>query len=193
MAGFDNEVMFALGERLQQSTPQAIQLMKQTATDVSNINFTGNPNGAVSANPGSFCHDPVSGNVYIKVSGTGSTVWAPISTGTSSITWNVVTSATNPNSLLTNNGYIPKGGTVVVFVLPASAAVGDMFRIAGYGNLWTLTQNASQTIFMGNQTTTAGVGGSLTATQIKDTVELVCVTDNTEFHVLSSMGNITVT
>lgn len=193
MAGFDNEVLYAVGERLQSSNAQAIILMQQLSSDVSRINHVGDPEGVVAANPSSLSHDPVSGNVYIKVSGTGTTLWSRIPTGPSSLTWNVVTSATNPNSLLAANGYIPKGAGVVVFILPAAAAVGDTFRIAGYGNLWSLTQNAGQSIFMGNQTTTVGVGGSLTATQVKDTAEIVCVTANTEFHVLSSMGNITVT
>jgi hypothetical protein len=192
MAGFDNEVLYAIGERLQSSSAQAIGLMQQLSSDVARINHVGDPEGVVAANPSSLSHDPVSGNVYIKVSGTGTTLWEKIPTGPSSLTWNIVTSATNPNSLVTSNGYIPKGAGVVVFILPAAAAVGDTFRIAGYGNLWTLTQNAGQLIFMGNQTTTAGVGGSLEATQIKDTAEIVCVTANTEFHILSSMGNITV-
>ncbi len=103
--------------------------------------------------------------------------------------WNVVTSATNPNILVAGNGYIAKGAGAVIFVLPAAANVGDDFIILGYGNLWTLTQNAGQSVFFGNQTTTVGVGGSITATQVKDTITLVCVTSNTEFHVLESMGN----
>lgn len=75
MAGFDNEVMFSLGERLLPSTSQAISLMQQTATDVATINYTGDPNGNVAANPSSVCHDPVSGNVYYKQTGTGNTGW----------------------------------------------------------------------------------------------------------------------
>ncbi len=75
MAGFDNEVMFSIGERLQSSSTQAIGLMQQTATDVSIINHVGNPNGVVPANPSSLSHDPVSGNIWRKVSGTGTTVW----------------------------------------------------------------------------------------------------------------------
>jgi hypothetical protein len=106
--------------------------------------------------------------------------------------WNVVISATNPNGLVAENGYIAKGAGVVHFLLPAAANVGDTFQIAGYGNLWVLNQNALQSIFLGNHTTSVGVGGSLTATHIKDTVELVCVTANSEFQVLDSIGNITV-
>jgi len=81
MAGFDNEVMFALGERLQASTAQAITLMQQTATDVSNVNFSGNPNGTVAANPSSLSHDPTSGNLWLKATGTGNTGWVLITSG----------------------------------------------------------------------------------------------------------------
>lgn len=88
MAGFDNEVMFAPGVRLEPTSAQSITLMQDgTTTNVSRINYTGNPNGLVSANPGSLSHDPVSGFIYVKVSGTGTTVWQRIipSAGTSVI------------------------------------------------------------------------------------------------------------
>lgn len=81
MSGFDNEVVVSLGERLESSTPQAIMLMQKTATDVSKINYSGNPEGNVSANPASLCHDPTSGNVYYKASGTGNTGWQLLGTG----------------------------------------------------------------------------------------------------------------
>ena len=48
------------------------------STNVSNVNYTGNPEGVISANPSSFCHDPVAGVVYLKLSGTGNTGWTPI-------------------------------------------------------------------------------------------------------------------
>ena len=80
MAGFDNEVVYSIGERLQPSTTQAIILMQKTASDVSNINHTGNPEGVVSANPSSLSHDPVTGNFYLKQTGTGNTGWSQILT-----------------------------------------------------------------------------------------------------------------
>ena len=104
-------------------------------------------------------------------------------------TWHVVTSATNPNILVKENGYIAKGAGSVTFVLPAAAAIGDSFNIVGYGNLWSLTQNAGQTVTLGAKTTTAGVGGSVTATMVTDSIELVCVTANTEFFVVDAVGN----
>jgi len=121
--------------------------------------------------------------------GPGSVV---ITSTTGGFAWNVITSLTNPNSLVKQNGYIPKGGIQVILALPLTATIGDNFQIAGYGNLWTLRQNAGQSISFGNLTTTIGVGGSITATHIRDTIEIVCVTTNTEFQVVDSVGNLTI-
>lgn len=131
----------------------------------------------------------VLGGVGASTSGAGSTI--TIRVDTTGFDWNVVTSATNPNALVNQNGYIPKGAGVVTFILPAAAAVGDSFRVAGYGNLWTITQNAGQSITLGINTTTVGVGGSVAATQVRDSIELICVTANTEFQILGGIGNLT--
>lgn len=104
--------------------------------------------------------------------------------------WIVVTSATNPNALSRQTGYIPKGAGVVTFTLPAAAAIGDTFNIAGYGNLWVLNQNAGQSVTLGVSSTTVGVGGSITASQVRDSIEIVCVTTNTEFQIVSGIGNL---
>lgn len=82
MSGFDNEVVFSTGERLEISSAQAIAIMQNVSTDVSRINYNATPEGAVAANPSSFCHDRVAGNVYIKQTGTGNTGWVQINTGT---------------------------------------------------------------------------------------------------------------
>lgn len=76
MSGFDNEVVVTLGERLESSSAQAVSLMQKTASDVSRVNYSGNPEGNISANPSSLCHDPTSGNVFYKATGTGNTGWA---------------------------------------------------------------------------------------------------------------------
>ncbi len=86
MSGFDNEVLFATGERLESSNSQAISIMQKTATDVSRINHVGNPETFVSANPSSLSHDPSNGNIYYKASGTGTTGWRLLTTGTVVVT-----------------------------------------------------------------------------------------------------------
>jgi len=78
MAGIQNTIIFSQGERLQASNAQDIAEMQTEATDVSRINHTGDPEGVVSANPSSLSHDPVSGSIYQKQSGTGNTGWAEI-------------------------------------------------------------------------------------------------------------------
>lgn len=75
MAGFENTIVFSSGEKLSPSSSDDISRMQENSTDVSRVNYTGDPNSNVSANPGSLCHDPVSGNLYYKQTGTGDTGW----------------------------------------------------------------------------------------------------------------------
>jgi len=176
MPGFNNGVMYANNVRFDgASYPGEV-----TADGQLLIGSTAAPNIKVGTlTPGA--------GISIT-NGSGSISIASTSGGFS---WHEITSATNPNSLVAQNGYIAKGAGVVTFVLPASAAVGDTIKIAGYGNLWTLTQNALQSITLGAQMTTIGVGGSITATQVRDSLEMVCVATNTEFQIISSVGNLT--
>lgn len=108
------------------------------------------------------------------------------------ISWSVVTGTTQ--TLAANNGYFANNGTQVDFSLPATAAVGDTFAVAGMNNAtgWTITQGAGQTIHFGDTDTTTGAGGSLTSTATYDVVELVCNVANTDYVVTRSMGNITI-
>lgn len=133
----------------------------------------------------------VLGGTGVATTGSGDTI--VINATAASFTWTVVTSADNPVTLATGIGYIAKGGSSVNFILPASAVIGDSFKILGYGNLWSIAQNAGQSITIGMLTTTLGVGGSITATMISDGVEFVCVTTNTQFYETGSVqGNPTI-
>jgi hypothetical protein len=120
-------------------------------------------------------------------SGLGNTITITSTGG--GYTWNVVTSALNPITLTAGNGYICKGLTPVQFVLPAAASVGDSYKIIGYSNLWTIAQNATQSITIGIVTSTIGIFGSVTATTVSDGLELICVTANTEFFEVGMQGN----
>ncbi len=117
MSGFDNEVMYASGERLESSTTQAIALMQKTATDVSIINYTGNPEGLISANPASLCHVPSTGALYKKNSGTGNTGWNAIQSGSNTISGNTGTATASSGNinLTTSNAtvkFIGSGSTI---------------------------------------------------------------------------------
>jgi hypothetical protein len=106
-------------------------------------------------------------------------------------TWNEVVAASA--SMAVDNGYISNNAGVVTLTLPAVAVVGDSVRVSGKGaGGWLIAQNAGQTIFFSSSTTTTGVAGSLASTHRRDAVELVCVTANNDWNVISSIGNITV-
>lgn len=93
-------------------------------------------------------------------------------------------------SLSPGNGYILNNVALVTATLPATFSVGDAIALMGKGaGFYTVAQNASQSIRIGNQVTTPGVGGSITATDVGDTVLLVGTTADTEFTALSSIGN----
>ena len=105
--------------------------------------------------------------------------------------WNESTGATQAAAV--DNGYVTNRGGGVTVTLPDTAAFGSVVRIAGKLGTWVVAQNAGETIHFGNQDTTVGAGGSLTSTDDSDCVELLCTTANTDWTVLSSVGNITVT
>lgn len=108
-------------------------------------------------------------------------------------TWTDVTGATQ--TIVAQNGYITDRGGGVTYTLPASGALGDVFIITGKLGLWTLAQNANQQVLLGSASSTVGVGGSLAATNLGDSITVVCTTSgaSTVWRVYTSVGNITVT
>jgi hypothetical protein len=114
--------------------------------------------------------------------------------GGTAIVWNPVAGTTQ--AIAVNNGYYTTGATLCTLTLPATAAAGSVVEVAGSGTgLWLIAQNAAQQIIMGNQSTTAGTGGSLASTLKGDSVRMLVTTGgaSTIWQVLDSFGNITVT
>lgn len=104
------------------------------------------------------------------------------------------TTSINVANMAVGAGYIciAPGGALTLG-LPTTAAVGDTMRVALSGaTSWQVTQAAGQSIRIGSSVTTVGAGGSLTSTAQGDSLEIVCVTANTGFIVVSAVGNITV-
>lgn len=92
-------------------------------------------------------------------------------------TWTEVT-GTSAN-LAVANGYIANNAGLVTLTLPTTAALGDTIKVLGKGaGLFKIAQNASQFINVVNTSTTTGTGGSLTATEQFDRIELNCTTAN---------------
>ena len=129
-----------------------------------------------------------SGGVSVTGNGPGDTVTISVSGG--GIVWSVVSTPTK--QIVVHEGYFSNGTSGIIFNLPVTAEVGDTFSICNMNTgIWTITQNASQYIRIGDKVTTTGVGGSLAATAIGDSVTIVCNVQNEGFFVVSSMGNIT--
>jgi hypothetical protein len=125
---------------------------------------------------------------------------------------NVVTNGATPNTIIINgsgggvtwstettsmpaaidHGYIVNGAGTVVFTLPAVCPAGSVFKFTGINNAtgWQVLANAGQTIYFGAVSTS--VGGTLTSTETRNSIEIVCVVANTGFNVLNCQGNISI-
>lgn len=75
-------------------------------------------------------------------------------------------------------------------LLPTNCKVGDKIKIMGYGTGgFQITQNIDQQMHFGNRSTTLGLVGNIQSVQQKSAVSLICVKENTDFMVESSVGN----
>ena len=96
-------------------------------------------------------------------------------------------------TMAVNSGYATvNGASLVTYSLPSTAALGSVFAVVGFSSGgWTIAQQASQLIHIGNHVTTTGAGGSLASSNTFDVVYLVCVVANTTFVTTSVVGNLT--
>lgn len=131
------------------------------------------------------------GGPDVTVVGNPATNTLTINVASDNLMWNEVVGTSQAMAI--HNGYITNNAGLVTLTLPVTASVGDIIRVTGKGaGGWEIAQNAGQQIFFGNQSTTIGATGGLSSTNQRDTCELVCITDDSEFNVISSIGNLTV-
>lgn len=132
----------------------------------------------------------ITGTLGITVTNGAGTI--TISGGGGGYTWTEVTGTTQ--IMAANNGYITNNPALVTLTLPATAALGTTLSIAGKGaGGWKIAQNAGQQIFFGSSSTTSGATGYLQSTQQYDSIELLCITANTQWTVITGpQGAITV-
>lgn len=133
------------------------------------------------------------GAIFGGVERSSFTIWE-VGTGTFPGGFNWQEDTSSPISLATDTGYIANLGTPIQYDLPAVAAQGDTYQITDLqGGLFTIAQGAGQTVQFGNRGTSAGAGAKVASTSIGDSIEIVCVTANTKFQVLDSVGTFNVT
>ncbi|MDX1532833.1 MAG: hypothetical protein R3230_01350 [Nitrosopumilaceae archaeon] len=141
------------------------------------------------ANPDSDGIITIAGGTGISTTASGSTV--TITNDSAAFEWTEVT--TTSQSMSVENGYIANNASLVTLTLPATAALGERVKVVGKGaGLFKIGQNAGQTIHFLSTDTTTGTGGSVTAIEQYGTLELICITANTDWVVVESMGNFTV-
>ncbi len=133
-----------------------------------------------------YGYNPLTGNLdRLGAGGGGGNPDVP-----SGLTWNSISAS---QAMAANSGYVCVSGAALSLSLPTTAIVGQEIQITLAGaTSFTITQGAGQSIRLGNVSTTAGVGGSLTSTAQGDTVWLVCIIANTRWGVFSSIGNLTI-
>ena len=88
--------------------------------------------------------------------------------------WTDVTGATQ--TIAINNGYLTDRGGGVTYTLPATASIGDTFKIVGKLGLATITPNANQQLLIGSSSGAVGVTGTAVSNNVGDCITFVCIT-----------------
>jgi hypothetical protein len=166
------------------ATAGAILAGTATAGQILRSGASGAPSWSTATYPATA---GTSGNVLTS----DGTNWISASPGTGFATVDV-TGATQ--ALAVQTKYLTDNAGGVTYTLPASGALGDEIRIIGKLGLATIAQNANQQILLSSSSSTIGVTGSLTATNVGDCIWLVCITAgaSTVWRAESSVGNWTV-
>lgn len=187
------------------------RILYSSATNVIGELSTANSAALVTSSTGVPVFSGTMTNGQIIIGSTGATPTAAtltagtgisITNGAGSISISVTGAGNwvNQNSstvtMAANTGYtINNGASLVTLTLPATANQGDFVEINGSSaGGWLIAQTAGQQIFIGNQNTTSGVGGSLASTNLHDCIRLrsTAASGSTTWTVVSVIGTITV-
>jgi hypothetical protein len=178
--------------------------------DLTVANLGGTYGGVVlaTASTGVIAHvenSTTAGQLLISKADGSNPIWASITPGTgisvtpgsNSITIAATTAMswsakTTSFSMVALNGYIANHASVlVVATLPSTATVGDIFEITNIGVAgFKVAQNALQYIYFGLNKTTIGTGGSLSSSNLGDSLRFICTVTDVGFQMLSAIGNI---
>lgn len=185
MAGLDNDVHFNSGMRIEPVSAQPERIMQKTATGVGYYNVSGDPEGVVSANVGSFATDRSNGHAYLKESGTGNTGWSRLYPVGSIVGGPGVTITESGGNLIVNSVvYTDEGSNTsvisdsgsfataaVTLTLPASPSDGERCEFVATNGVLTIQAAGTQVIHIAGDSSSAG--GTATGTATGDSVTLV--------------------
>lgn len=128
------------------------------------------------------------GSGSTTTSGSGDTITINSSGG--GLSWNEVT-AVGPTAMAVDMGYVANFTSRVELLLPDTAAFGSVIEIVGVGTGgWQINQNAGETIYFGDSSTTTGASGTIQSSEDRACVKLVCISANTDWAISYSSGNL---
>ena len=177
-----------LGVSVQETIQQVYNLFQSNII----LSNAGNPNGFVAGTTYQLCWDTV--DLILWVCTTSGTALTAVWTEGNNVQGNWRDVVSTPINLVQDVNYVTNNGAALTqFTLPLIASFGTIIEISGKSSGgWAIAQNAGQTINFGNITTTSGIGGSLASTNQYDYVKIVCVTANTIWNIIGSIGIITI-
>jgi hypothetical protein len=177
-----------LGLSTQQSLQQVYNLFQSNVI----LSNAGNPNGVVAGTTYQLCWDTV--DLVLWVCTTSGTATTAVWTECFNMQSNWIDATTSPIAMVPNYNYVNDDlFSGINYVLPTIAPFGTINEISGKSSGgWIITQNSGQSINFGNIATTVGVGGSMASSNRYDYIKLLCVTANTTWNVIGSIGNITI-
>jgi len=95
-----------------------------------------------------------------------------------------------------NTSYIVDAAGNTLMTLPTTCAVGDVISLTNKNATGTfrVRQTAGVTVYFDQLATTTGINGyvQVTNTGARASIQIVCVTANTDWNVLSSIGTFTI-
>ena len=117
----------------------------------------------------------VLGGAGTTTTGAGNVI--TITTMSSGFTWNTVTSIYPPNpiQIVSENGYICTGSSLVTFLLPLAPVLEDNWFILSATSKWQVNQNGSQQVMIGPYATTLGPTGTTNSNTLGDKVEFTYI------------------
>lgn len=127
-----------------------------------------------------------SGQVLTSNGAAALPTWQAGGGGGGGMTWNNVAGTTQ--TAVVSNGYIIGNASQTTVTLPVTAALGSLVSVQGKGaGGWILAAGTGQTIQMGQ--TVTSTGGSFTSAALYDNIQVVCITANTTWAVLSALSS----
>lgn len=187
-----------VGYNVSGATDNQVVLGNTSVTSVINQNTSGGCTLGTVGNP--------YGSLFLGTSGVGNNLNISPATQAAARTYTIPDAGQNSNfvlntiidvtgtsqAMLPGSAYIANNASLVTLSLPATFSKGSVFQIVGEGaGGWTITQNSGQSIKILSQTTTTGIGGTLSSTQQFNCVSLFALVANTTLIVTSAMGNLT--